>query len=618
MKTSAIRRRLLKGAAATLAAAPLARLGRGESARAQTGRRISHGIAMHGEPALPPDFRHLPYANPDAPRGGRVSIGYQGTFDSLNPYNLKASSTSQGLTGNIFQTLMTRSTDEPFTLYGLVAESVETDAARSYVQFRLRPEARFSDGAPVTSADIRFTFDLLKTKGRPQQRAAFSLVKAIDTPDERTIRYDLSGIGDREMPLTLGLMPVLPKHRLDPAKFEETTLEPPVATGPYRIVEVKPGEMLLLRRNPDYWAKDLPLHRGLYNFDEIRIEYFRDGNSLYEAFKAGIVDYRDETNPTRWLTGYDFPALNDGRMARESLPLGGPKGMQGFAFNTRKPLFQDVRIREAISYMFDFEWINANLYGKLYTRTKSFFDESDLASTGRPADEHERALLSAFPGVVRDDILNGKWAPASSDGSGRDRASAQQAVRLFREAGYQITRGEMARISDGKKFDFEILVTDRNQERLSLNFSESLRRIGVEARVRVVDEVQYQRRRQKFDFDMMIGTWTATSSPGNEQRSRWGSASADQEASFNLAGVRSPAVDALIVKMLASETREDFVAAVRAYDRVLLSGFYIVPLFHTANQWFAYSTKLQHPERMGKYAAPLFSSTLDSWWMKTP
>ena len=579
---------------------------------------VRHGIAMHGEPALPADFAHLPHVNPDAPKGGRVSIGFQGTFDSLNPYNLKAGSAAQGLTGNIYQTLMARSADEPFTLYGLIAQTIETDAARSYVTFRLNPAARFSDGKPVTTEDIRFTFELLRQRGRPQQRVAFSMVKSVETPDALTIRYDLTGVGDREMPLTLALMPVLPKHRVDPAKFDETTLEPPVGTGPYIIADVKPGESLILKRNPDYWAKNLPLHRGMYNFDEIRIEYFRDANSLFEAFKGGLVDFRDETDPTRWLTGYDFPAVESGRVKRESLPLGGPKGMQGFAFNTRRALFQDVRVREALGYMFDFEWINANLYGGLYRRTRSFFDESDLASIGKPADERERALLKRFPGIVRDDILEGKWMPPKSDGSGRDRTLAQRALQLLRDAGYEISSGNLVKRGSRQRLEFEILVTDRNQERLALNFSESLRRIGVDARVRVVDEVQYQRRRQKFDFDMMIGTWVASASPGNEQRSRWGSASAAQEASFNLAGARSPAIDALISDMLSATTREDFAATVRAYDRVLLSGFYIVPLFHTPNQWFAYASRLARPERTAAYAAPLFNSTLDVWWTKSP
>jgi peptide/nickel transport system substrate-binding protein len=577
----------------------------------------SHGIAMHGEPALPQGFDHLPYVNPDAPKGGRIAIGFLGTFDSLNPYNLRAGSAAQGLAGNVFQTLLARSTDEPFTLYGLIAESIETDAARDYVTFRLDPQARFSDGEPITSADVRFSFDLLRKKGRPQQRAAFSLVRAVETPDAMTIRFDLKGANDRELPLILGLLPVLPRHHVDPARFEETSLAPPIGSGPYVIADVKPGESLTLRRNPDYWAKDKPIHRGLYNFDEIRIEYFRDGASLYEAFKAGVLDYRDETSPTRWLTGYDFPAVAEGRVRRESLPLGGPKGMEGFAFNTRRALFKDERVREAIGAMFDFEWINANLYGGLYRRTESFFAESELSSIGRPADELERRLLAPWPKAVRPDIMDGTWRLPKSDGTGRDRAMARHAIKLFGAAGYRISNGEM-RDRAGRPFEFEILVTSREQERLSLNFAESLRRIGVSAQVRVVDEVQYQRRRQKFDFDMMIGTWLASASPGNEQRGRWSSASADQEASFNLAGARSPAIDALIADMLAARSHEDFVSTVRAYDRVLLSGFYIVPLFHAPDQWFAYSTRLAHPKRMGRYASPLFSSTLDTWWMKSP
>ncbi len=580
--------------------------------------RPMHGIAMLGEPALAADFDHLPYANPAARKGGVLTLGIQGTFDSLNPFNLKAGSTAQGLNGNVFQTLMARNYDEPFTLYGLIAQGIETSADRSRVTFHLDPRARFSDGSPVTSDDVRFTIDLLRAKGRPQNRVAYSLVKAIDTPDPLTISYDLSGADDRELPLILALMPVLSKAHTDVERFSETTLTPPVASGPYVIDRVEPGQRLILRRDPDYWAKDLPISRGLYNFDEIRIEYYRDANAIHEAFKAGLLDYREETNPTRWLNGFDFPAVRDGRVKKLMLPLGVPKGMQGFAFNTRRPIFADVRVREALGDMFDFEWINANLFGGLYHRTRSFFDESDLASTGRPADARERALLARWPGAVREDILEGKWAPPVSDGSGRDRDMARRAIALLKDAGYVIRSGVMTRAADGQALSFEIMVGDRAQERLAENFSTSLRRIGVEARVRLVDEVQYQRRRQKFDFDMMPGLWLASASPGNEQRTRWGSASANQEASFNLAGAHSPAIDGLIDALLAASTPEDFTAAARALDRTLLSGFYIVPLFHASDQWFAYSTKLAFPEHTARYAAPLFGPTLDTWWRKEP
>ncbi len=593
----------------SLAAQPSGRAAAGEPA---------HGIAMHGAPALPQDFTHLPYANPDAPKRGRLVVGAQGAFDSLNPFNLKAGSTAQGLNGNIFQSLMARNLNEPFALYGQIARTIETNDDRSQVTFRLDPRARFSDGTQITAQDVRFTFDLLKAKGRPQYRSAFSLVRSLETPDDETVRYDLTGGDDLELPLILALMPVLSQKHTDVERFSETSLAIPVGSGPYVIAAMEPGQSLTLKRNPDYWAKDLPTSKGLYNFDEIRIEYFRDATALYEAFKAGLVDYRDETNPSRWRNGYDFPAIRDGRMKIERGALGLPKGLQGFAFNTRRAFFKDERVREALGYMFDFEWVNANLFGGLYTRTKSFFDDSELASAGRPAGTRERELLARWPGAVRNDILEGAWAPPVHDGTGRDRETARKALGLLGQAGYVVRDGALRNKSTGAPFSFEIMVGDRSQERLAMNFAGSLARIGVEVRVRLVDEVQYQRRRQKFDFDMMIGTWVASASPGNEQRSRWGSASADQEASFNLAGARSPAIDGLIGEMLAARSHEDFTATVRAYDRVLLSGFYVVPLFHASEQWFAYSAKLAHPSQTPRYAPHLFGFTLDAWWRAAP
>ncbi len=602
-------RREFVAAAGAMALIPHAR-----NAIAQTTARPTHGIAMHGVPALPPGFASLPYANPDAPKGGRLQVAFQGTFDSLNPFNLRAGSAAQGLNGNIFQPLMARCLDEAFTLYGLIAQSIETDDERSIVTFRINPAARFSDGSQVTAEDIRFTFDLLRTRGRPQQRYAYGLVKSVETPDAQTIRYDLAGVNDREMPLTLALMPVLSKAKTDLERFDGSTLQAPVGTGPYTVASVEPGERIILRRNQNYWGRDLPMSRGLHNFDEIVISYYRDANSMFESFKTGLIDYRDETNSTRWINGYDFPALRDGRVIREQVPLGTPRGMEGFAFNTRRPLFSDIRVREALATMFDFEWVNANLFAGLYTRTVSFFDNSELSSNGKPASDAERALLTSFPDVVRPEILEGRWRPYVADGSGRDRKQARAAFALLDKAGWKLDRGTLRK--NGEPFAFEIMVVDRSQERLALNYASSLARIGVTVRVRTVDEVQYQRRRQKFDFDMMLGSWIASSSPGNEQRMRWGEGSADQEASFNLAGAKSPAIDALIRTMLAARTQEEFVTAVRAYDRVLLSGFYIVPLFHTTQQWDAYWAKLARPKTLPKSAAPLFGATLDTWWSK--
>jgi peptide/nickel transport system substrate-binding protein len=578
---------------------------------AQT-RPPMYAIAMHGEPALPPDFAHLPYVDPDAPKGGRLDLAYLGAFDSLNPYNIKALSTAQGLNGNVYQTLMTRSTDEPFTLYGLIARSIETDDARDRVVFHLDPRAHFSDGGPITAADVLFTFQLLKEKGRPQQRAAYSLVKSIEAPDSETVRYDLSGADDRELPLTLALMPVLSRAHTDAEHFEDQTLALPVASGPYRVVEVEPGQRLVLRRDPDYWARDLPISRGLYNFDEIRIDYFRDATAMFEAFKAGLYDFRVEDDPTRWLTGYDFPAVRDGRIVKHAFPVGIPKGMSGFAFNTRRSIFADPRVREALGTMFDFEWINANLYDGAYKRSRSFFDDSVLSSAGRPATARERALLAPFPGAVREDIMEGGWPPPVSDGSGRDRALAHRAVDELKGAGWVISDGAM-QDARGERLAFEILVKTRQEERLALAYSQSLARIGVAARVRLVDEVQYQRRRDKFDFEMTIGSWSASPSPGAEQRNRWGSRSADVDGSYNLTGAASPAIDAMISAMLAARELDDFIAATRALDRVLLSGFYIVPLYYAPDQWIAYAARLGRPER-----TPLFGVNFDSWWSRTP
>jgi peptide/nickel transport system substrate-binding protein len=595
--------RALLGAAIGIALA-------GAPAQASSAGPPVGAIAMHSDPALPPNFNHLPHVNPQAPKGGKLNLAYLGAFDSLNPYNVKALSTAQGLIGNVYQSLMARSADEPFTLYGLIAKSIETNAARDRVVFHLDPAARFSDGTPITSADVVFTFNLLKAKGRPQQRAAFSLVKSIDAPDDWTIAYDLSGANDRELPLTLAIMPVLSRAHIDAEHFEDQTLQIPVGSGPYRVVEVKPGERLVLERNPDYWAKDLPISRGLYNFDKIRIDYYRDATAMFEAFKAGLIDYRVEDDTNRWRNEYDFPAAKDGRVIRAAIPTALPKGVSGFAFNTRRPVFADPPVREALASMFDFEWINANLFGGAYKRSEGFFDDSELSSISQPASVRERELLAPYPGAVRDDVMEGKWRAPVSDGTGRDREIAKSALDRLIAAGYSLRDGHLAG-TEGKPLAFEILVRNRDEERLALAYARNLARIGVVANVRLVDEVQFQRRRTSFDFDMMIGSWVASPSPGNEQRGRWSSAAADAQGAYNISGVRSPAVDAMIAAILAAKSNEEFTTAVRALDRLLISGFYIVPLYYAPEQWIAYSSKLGRPEK-----TPLFGVELSAWWRR--
>lgn len=555
-----------------------------------------HGIAMHGTPALATDGVTFPYANPSAPTGGRIIMGLNGTFDSLNPYAVRGVAPDAG-PKFVWQSLMIRSLDEPFSVYALVARSVEMSDDRTRIVFHLRPEARFSDGKPLTALDVVFSFNLLKAKGKPFFRSAYGRVATFEARDTHTIQIEIKDASDRELPLLIALMPIFPEHATDPASFDGTTLSLPVGSGPYVFADVKPGESILLRRDPAFWGKDLPLLAGLYNVDELRYDFFRDANTMFEAFKAGLYDVRFENDPGRWTSSYDIPAVRDGRIVTETIPNGNAKGMNAFVFNTRNPLFADIRVREALGLVFDFEWVNRNLYSGAYRRTTSFFEGSDLASTGQPASPGEQVLLAGFQGSVRTDILDGTWRPGAPDGTGRDRESARKAIELLAAAGWKLTNGTLTREGSDATFAFEIMVSSRAQERLALNFARSLLPLGVIAKVRLVDDVQYWRRLSRFEFDMIQSTWTGSLSPGGEQQNRWGSASADRQSSLNYAGVRSPAVDAAIAAMLAARERTDFVDAVRALDRILLSGFYVVPLFNAPDQWVARVATAKRPQR---------------------
>jgi peptide/nickel transport system substrate-binding protein len=569
-----------------------------------------HGLAMHGQPALPANFEHLPYANPDAHKGGRIVYGVLGTFDTLNPYAVRGVA-AQGLTpplGLVVQSLMMRSADEPFTLYGSIAESIDVPDDRSSVTFRINPKARFSDGHQISSDDVAFTWGLLKEKGKPNMRSSYGKVQKVETPDHLTIRFDLTGVGDRELPLILGLMPVLAKHTTDVEKFEETSLTPLLGSGPYLVADVKAGESITYKRNPDFWGKDLPINRGLYNVDEYKFDYYRDANTLFEAFKGGLYDIRSEDNPTRWVTGYDFPRMTEQKAVKDPIAVRTPKGMTALAMNTRKSIFSDVRTREALSYLFDFEWVNKSLFEGVYKRTSSYFEGSDLASTGLAASDREKTFLALYPEAVRADILSGTWRPPVSDGTGRDRNNAKKAFDLLKSAGWSLDKGVLKN-QQGEAFAFEALVVTRVQERLALNFSESLQKLGIQMNVRYVDDVQYWRRVATFDFDMIQFTWGSSPSPGNEQANRWGSKSKDREGSLNYPGVASPAVDAAIEALLAARSREDFVDAVRVLDRLLLSGFYVVPLFNAPEQWIVRSTAVKRPDK-----TPLFGFAPETLW----
>ena len=568
----------------------------------------AYAIAMHGSPAMPETFAAMPYVNPDAPKGGRLVEGELGTFDSLNPLIVMGIPV-QAVRGYVLESLMARGYDEPFTLYGLLARSMDTDAARDYVTFSLNPAAHFSDGAPVTPQDVVFSFRLLRDHGRPNYRAYYSKVVRAEIVDAHTVRFDLAGSKDRELPLFLGLMPVLPEHGVDAATFERTSLSKPIGSGPYVVARIDPGNSVTFKRDPNYWGRKLPINRGLWNFDEVRFDYYRDTDAYFEAFKAGLYDVRSERDPTRWQTGYDFPAERDGRVVKESFANALPKPASDFVFNTRRAVFADIRVREAVALLFDFQWINRNFYYGLYERSASFFDDSELSAYHRPASERERALLAPFPGAVRADLLDGTWSPPVTDGSGHDRAPLRAALALLQSAGYELEGTKLRNRASGRPLRFEIMVNDRDDERLALAFASNLARAGIDAQVHLVDDVQYQQRLTAFDFDMIKYSWDESLSPGNEQAFYFGAAAADQQGSRNYMAVRSPAADAMIAALLRARDRADFVAAVRALDRVLMSGCYVVPLFYLPRQWVAHEASIEHPAQTS-----LFGYLPETWW----
>jgi peptide/nickel transport system substrate-binding protein len=570
----------------------------------------TYAIAMHGAPALPPNFAAFPYVDPNAPKGGQLTQGILGTFDSLNPFIVKGLPVpALQIRGPVIESLMTRGYDEPFTLYGLLARSVETDPDRSYVTFELDPKATFADGVPVTADDVIFSWQLLRDHGRPNYRTYYLKVTAATALTARSVRFDLAGNTDRELPLILGLMPILPRHAVDPDRFEETSLAQPVGSGPYVVAEVDAGHSVTLRRNPDYWGGDLAVNRGLWNFDTVRLDFYRDANSYFEAFKKGLYDVRAETDPGRWEMSYDFPAARDHRVVKEEFAYGLPKIMTALVFNTRRPVFADVRVREAISILFDFEWINRSFFFGRFRRTASFFEGSELAARGRSAGAAERALLAPFPGAVRDDVLAGTWSPPASDGTGRDRNALRRALALLRDAGYEPSGTLLRHRTTGTPLAFEILVPDKDQERLAIAFSQNLHRAGIELHIRVADAVQYEQRRNNFDFDMIQNRWDESLSPGNEQAFYWGSAAADEPGSRNYMGMRSPAADATIAALLNARNRDTFVAAVRALDRVLMSGIYVIPLYHLPTQWVARWSAIRHPR-----TTSLSGYLPETWW----
>lgn len=567
-------------------------------------------IALHGAPDQAGDFDHFPYVNPSAPKGGRLRLANPGSFDSLNPLIVKGTAAA-GTREFSIESLMARGLDEPFTLYGLLAETIDVADDRASVIFALNPKAQFSDRSPVTADDVLFSFELLKTKGRPNHRTYFSKVRTAEKLSERTIKFTFEDGKDRELPLILGLMPIFAKHATAPETFEDTSMKPLLASGPYIVSRVDAGRSISYKRDAEYWGKDLPVNRGRFNFDEIRFDYFREGTAMFEAFKSGGIDLRVEEDPANWAGQYEFAAVRDGRINKAQFEIGIPAGMTGLAFNTRRPVFKDPLVRRALIQLFDFEWINRTLYNGLQKRTESFFERSYLSSARKPADERERALLKPYPDAVRPEILEGTYRLPSSDGSGQNRDNQKIAFELLTKAGYVLKDGRLIEGAKGQPFTFEILAQNRVQEAILLSFARGLEPLGIQARVRIVDSAQYQARLNTYDYDMIQTTWYASLSPGNEQLFRWSAKTAATPGSYNFAGVSNPAADAMIEAMLAAEGKEAFVSAVRALDRVLLSGDYVIPMFHVPYQWMPHWSYLKYP---GKTPVFGWAAAIDCWW----
>ncbi|MDB5522517.1 MAG: putative binding protein [Rhizobium sp.] len=579
-----------------------------------TGAEPLYGISMHGTPALQADFKSFPYVRPNVKKGGRLAFGVVGTFNNINPFIIKAQRTTvRGMwdpeLGNlVIESLMMRSRDEPFSMYGLLAETVEWDAARSFIQFNLNPKAKWSDGQPLTADDVIFTFELLRDKGRPPFSNRLSKVEKMEKVGDRSVRFTFKKEADRELPLLLALSPVLPRHATKVETFDQTTMTPPVGSGPYLIKQIRPGEKIVYQRDPNYWARDIPSKVGFDNFDQISVEYFLQENSLFEAFKKGEVDIYKEGSPRNWQQSYNFPAALAGNVIKEGFRPRLPANTYAMVFNTRRKVFADRRLREGLALAFDFEWVNKNLYGNAYTRTQSFWQNSDLSSFHRPASEKELALLGPAKDRVDRTILDGTYQLPATDASGRDRKVLKQAYDLIRSAGYEISNGRM-RDSSGKPLAFEILCQNPDQEKIAIGYQRSLAALGISTTIRTVEDAQYQERSQTFDFDMIMRTYAATLSPGIEQISRWGSASRDVQGSDNMAGVADPDIDRMIDLILAAHDPEEFQAAIRAHDRLLISGHYVIPLFHIGEQWIARWKHIGHPDYL-----PLYGAQLSVWW----
>lgn len=568
-----------------------------------------HGIAMYGDPGLPPDFVSLPYANPDAPRGGRITTGNTGSFDSLNPFVLKGTAPWQ-LRFMGYESLMGRSYDEPFTLYGLLAESVEVGPNRQWVEFTLRKEARFADGSPVTVEDVIWSFDILGREGHPRYRGFAGHTKEITQTGPRSLRITFN-TEDRELALIAGLRPILQKAQFADEDFANIT-DAPIGSGPYVVSNYELGRRVTLRRNPDYWGKDLPLRRGTNNLDEIRIEFFGDATVLFEAFKAGELTVLREDNAEKWDSQYDFPAVQRGDVIKAEIPHKKPSRITGLVMNTRRAPFDDIAVREALMQAFNFEFINDTLTGGRQPRVTSYFSNSELAMSHGPATGRVRALLTPFADQLPPEVMTG-YALPQSDGSARNRKGIRRAMNALENAGWSVEDGRLTK--DGKPLSFNILLRQGSGDTRAIVdlYIQALERLGITARIETVDNAQYEARQSSFDFDMTQFRRDLSLSPGNEQRYYWGADAADTEGSPNLMGVKQPAVDAMIDALLTATNRDDFLAAAHALDRILTAGRYVIPFYQFNISRIAHAKALHYPATTPIYGDGVWFMP-EVWW----
>ncbi len=564
-----------------------------------------HAVAMHGSPRYPANFTHFDYVNPDAPKGGILRRHVIGSFDSFNPF-IPRGTAAAGI-GYLYDSLTTASQDEPFTQYGLLAHRIEMPEDRSWVIYHLRKEARFADGEPVTAADVVFTFDTLLEKGSPFYSYYYGDIEQVEALDTHRVKFTFKPGDNRELALIVGQLQILPAHYWQEHDFSRGSLEIPLGSGPYRVASFDAGKRVVYERREDYWGKDLPVNRGQYNFDRITFEYFLDDTVALEAFKAGRYDLRVENVAANWATGYQGPALNRGDIVLETFAHSLPTGMQGFVYNLRRPLFQDRTLRKALAYALDFEWTNQNIFHGQYRRTRSYFQNSELAATGLPS-EAELKLLEPLREQLPEEVFTQAYQPPASDGSGRPRENLLRAQALLREAGYTV-RDSQLYTPEGQPVRFEILLDAPVWERIAVPFARNLQAIGVRAEVRRVDQPQYIERQRNFNFDMTVNVFPQSNSPGNEQRDFWHSSAVDRPDSRNVIGLADPAIDALVDAVISARDREELVTSCRALDRALQWGHYVIPNWNLDYFRIAYQRHIAHPASNAPYGLPL-----DAWW----